>query len=121
MDGEILPEELEATLDGNPPLVVDIRSPDAFRKGHIPDSVNVPFEEVPHTVDRVADAEHVVTVCPHGEASVRAARLISAYEGFNGRVESLEGGLTAWDGPVERSDDEETAESEETTTSNAPF
>jgi hypothetical protein len=44
---------------------------------------------------------HVVTVCPHGEASVRAARLIGAYEGFDGRVESLACGLEGWTGPLE--------------------
>ncbi|MEF8785285.1 MAG: rhodanese-like domain-containing protein [Haloarculaceae archaeon] len=102
MDGEIEPDRLEAELDGDDdPLVVDIRNPPAFEQGHIPDSVNVPLPRLTQDVDEVADADHVVTVCPHGQASIKAARLIAAYDGFDGRVDSLHGGLTAWDGPLE--------------------
>jgi rhodanese-related sulfurtransferase len=116
MDGEIQPSELEATLDtDDQPLVVDIRQPGAFEQGHIPGSVNIPFPRLPQQVDRVADADHVVTVCPHGEASIRAARLITAFEGFDGTVESLEPGITGWDGPIDR----DAAETE--SSSDAPF
>jgi rhodanese-related sulfurtransferase len=102
MDGEISPEQLAAELEnGEEPLVVDIRQPGAFDREHIPGSVNVPFPRLPQEVDQVGDAEHVVTVCPHGEASVQAARLITSFEGFDGRVESLGSGLAGWDGPVE--------------------
>lgn len=101
MDGEILPEELAAELGDGVPLVVDIRNPPAFERERIPDSVNVPLGQLPREVDRIADADHVVTVCPHGQASIRAARLIASFEGFDGRVESLHGGLEAWDGPLE--------------------
>ncbi len=105
MDGEISPAELERRLDDSPdddPLVVDIRQPRAFAQGRIPGSVNVPLNTLPNEVETVAGADHVVTVCPKGKASIRAARLITAFEGFDGRVESLESGLTGWDGPLER-------------------
>jgi rhodanese-related sulfurtransferase len=106
MDGEIEPDRLETELDGDDdPLVVDIRNPPAFREAHIPDSVNVPLSQLTKEVDDIADADHVVTVCPHGKASVKAARLISAYDGFDGRVDSLAGGLTSWDGPIESATD----------------
>ncbi len=46
--------------------------------------------------------ERVVTVCPHGKASVQAARLIGSYEGTtDARVESMAGGLEAWEGNLE--------------------
>lgn len=103
MDGEIEPDVLETALaeSDDPPLIVDIRNPDHFSQGHLPDSENVPFPELPNRIDTIADADEVVTVCPHGKASVKAARIIAAYEGFDGRVESLDGGLEAWDGPIE--------------------
>lgn len=104
MDGEIQPETLADRLGDEEPLVVDIRNPGPYRRGHIPGSLNVPLSELIDGLDRVADAEHVVTVCPHGEASVKAARLIAASEAFDGRVESLAGGLTAWEGPLETAD-----------------
>jgi rhodanese-related sulfurtransferase len=102
MDGEIEPDRLNAKLDGDDePVVIDIRNPPAFRQGHIPHSINVPLSQLTGSVESVADADHVVTVCPHGQASVKAARLIAAHEAFDGRVDSLKGGLTAWDGPIE--------------------
>lgn len=102
MDGEITAAELEAALDSeNEPLVVDIRTPPEFEHEHISGSVNIPMTQLPQKIDEVADADHVVTVCPHGKASIRAAQLIDSFEGFDGRVDSLECGLTGWEGPVE--------------------
>ncbi len=103
MDGEIDPETLQETLDDDTDRrIVDIRNPASFRRGHIPDSENVPFEELPDRVASLAGADHVVTVCPHGKASVQAARLIGSFEGTtDATVESLAGGLEAWDGPIQ--------------------
>jgi rhodanese-related sulfurtransferase len=101
MDGEIEPDALAALLEeGDPARIVDIRPPRAFRTGHIPDSENVPLARLVDDVETFAGSDHVVTVCPHGQASVKAARLIAAYGEFDGRVESLRGGLDAWAGPL---------------------
>jgi len=103
MDGEIDPATVaELCEDGDAsPRIVDIRNPAAFARERIPDSVNIPFEELPDRVAELADADRIVTVCPHGQASVQAARLIGSYEGTaDCRVESMAGGLTAWEGPL---------------------
>lgn len=97
-DDEITPAELDDLLEsGEEVRIVDIRSPAAFGRGAIPGSENVPFGELPRRVEALAGAERVVTVCPHGEASLQAARLIESYEGLEGAdVRSLAGGLEAW-------------------------
>ncbi|MEF8777077.1 MAG: rhodanese-like domain-containing protein [Haloarculaceae archaeon] len=102
MDGEIEPVSLADLLatDEADPLVLDIRAQHAFRRGHIPGSLNLPMADLTGRIEAVDDADHVVTVCPHGEASIQAARLVSAYGGFDGTVESLAGGLEAWEGPL---------------------
>ena len=114
MDGEIGSEELRALVESGSESgsesesgaqsedarVVDIRSPSAYRRGHIPGSENVPFPSLVDEVEQFADADRVVTVCPKGKSSVQAARLIASYEGFDGRVESFEPGLSGWDGPL---------------------
>ncbi|GAB3326098.1 rhodanese-like domain-containing protein [Haloplanus rallus] len=109
MDDEIRPEDVESLLESDErPRVIDIRSPGQFARGHIPDSENVPFGELPDRIEEFADADRIVTVCPHGKASVQAARLIASYEGTaDARVESMAGGLEAWEGPLE-TDDRET-------------
>ena len=112
MDGEVTTDEVEALYDDDGVTVVDIRSPSAYARGHIPDSQSIPFQEVPTSAGSVADADHIVTVCPHGEASVRAARLLAAAEEIDDdtRIESMAGGITSWDGPVESADDPDAAD-----------
>jgi rhodanese-related sulfurtransferase len=108
MDGEISPDEVQDRLDSeDPPTVVDIRSATEFEREHIPGSENVPFAELPNRVTSLEDADHIVTVCPHGQASVQAARLVKSYEGTaDATVESMAGGLEAWAGPLESGADE---------------
>ena len=100
MDAEISPEAVEELCaSADPPRIVDIRRPAAFRRGHIPGSQNIPFDRLPEEIETLEDADRIITVCPHGQASVQAARLINSYEGTqSARVESMHGGLTEWDG-----------------------
>jgi rhodanese-related sulfurtransferase len=119
MDGEITAEELRELLESNGDVrIVDIRSPAAFRRGHIPNSENVPFGELTARIEDLADAKRVVTVCPHGKASQQAARLIGSYEGFSGRVDSLEPGIEGW--PYELETDGGTDEPTEETADDGP-
>ncbi|MDQ2073370.1 rhodanese-like domain-containing protein [Haloarcula sp. H-GB4] len=108
MDGEIDADELRSKLDEETARVVDIRSPGAFERGHIPGSENVPFPSLVDEVERFEGDDEVVTVCPKGKSSVQAARLIASYEGFEGDVVSFEPGLNGWDGALERAEDGET-------------
>lgn len=113
MVGEIHAETLRERLDdGDPPVVIDIRSRSDFDEGHLPGSRNVPLPEIPRRIDDFADADHVVTVCPHGKASVKAGRIVEAYQDFEGTVDSLAGGLEGWDGPIESESAPNAAESE---------
>jgi len=106
MDAEISPEAVEELCaSANPPRIVDIRQPAAFRRGHIPGSLNIPFNLLPAKIETLADADRIITVCPHGQASIQAARLISSYEGTqSARVESMHGGLTEWGGELDAED-----------------
>jgi rhodanese-related sulfurtransferase len=97
-DDEITPAELADLLGrGEPVRIVDIRSPREFGRGAIPESENLPFGEFTRRIEALDGAERVVTVCPHGKASIQAMRLIESYEGLEGvDVRSLQGGIEAW-------------------------
>ncbi|QSG12112.1 Rhodanese-related sulfurtransferase [Halapricum desulfuricans] len=104
MDGEITASALADLLDADASVeIVDIRRPPAFERGHIPGSRNLPLGRLVDRIDELdSDADRIVTVCPHGESSVQAARLIDSYEGIEETpVVSLADGLEGWDGPVE--------------------
>ncbi|MFB6107921.1 MAG: rhodanese-like domain-containing protein [Haloplanus sp.] len=123
MDDEISPEEVEALLESDdPPRVVDIRSPGAFGRGHIPGSENVPFGDLPDRIESFAGADRIVTVCPHGKASVQAARLIKSYDGTaDARVESMTGGLEAWSGDLVADDGDDAGAPDEEEPPESPF
>lgn len=122
MDGEISVDELAELVEDDGVRVVDIRSPAAYRRGHIPGSENVPFGDLPNRVEELGGEDRVVAVCPHGKASVQAARLVASYEGFDGRVESLAEGLEGWQraGHDLESEEAETDEDADHTTEDAP-
>jgi rhodanese-related sulfurtransferase len=112
MDGEVSADELREVLGDDGVRVVDIRTRPAFERGHIPGSECIPFPELPQQVDRLAGADRVVTVCPHGESSVQAARLVASYDGLDddATVESLREGLSGWPGDLESTDSDERAD-----------
>ena len=115
MDGEIDPAELSALLeerggdsadesadgpaDESESLrIVDIRDLRAFDRGHLPGSECIPFPELTSRIAELDGSDRIVTVCPHGVASQQAAQLIGSYEGTqDARVESLRGGIEAWE------------------------
>jgi rhodanese-related sulfurtransferase len=109
MDGEIDPAELSTLLDERDGdaadssadealRVVDIRDRRAFDRGHLPDSECIPFPELTSRIAELEGSDRIVTVCPHGVASQQAAQLIGSYEGTQeARVESLRGGIEAWE------------------------
>ena len=127
MDEEITPDELAGLLDaGESVRIVDIRTAGPFSRGHIPGSENVPFEELPQRVEEFDDADRIVTVCPHGKASRKAAWLFQSAEGTDdATIESLAGGLDSWDGDLETAAVDENEATDEAATdeaaTDAPF
>jgi rhodanese-related sulfurtransferase len=90
--------ELHERLDEDDVQVVDIRPERAFREGHIPGAINLPFPQLPQFVEDVDWGDDVVVACPKGESSLQAARMLASYEGVDddARVANLEGGYREW-------------------------
>ncbi|MFC4439633.1 MULTISPECIES: rhodanese-like domain-containing protein [Natrialbaceae] len=122
MDGEISTEEVKELLeDGADVRVVDIRDEHSFEHSHIPDSENLPFHELSGRIEDLEGAERIVTVCPHGEASVQAARLIGSYEGTaDATVESMAGGLEEYGMKYGLAREEE-SDADESANAESPF
>jgi len=109
MDDEISPESVYELLGAERDVrIVDIRPTAAFRRGHVPGSESIPFHELLDEVETLAGADRVVTVCPHGKSSVQAARIIKSCEEVDARVESMAGGLDAWEYELETESESET-------------
>lgn len=83
-------------LINNDGVVIDLRSKEAFERGHIVNAKNVPFEELDAHKDRIAKFKDkpVVAVCDAGMMSTRAVAALrnSGFESAYG----LKGGMNAW-------------------------
>lgn len=109
------PEDLQERMrNGEGMQIVDIRPEPLFRGGHLQGAVNLPLNDLPTMIDEIEWNEDVVVVCPIGESSRQAARLIESYEGISNdqRVFNLTGGYREWDGDLTVIDDDEKASRE---------
>lgn len=69
-------KELHSYLDHNGKvLLLDVRTPAEYAKGHIPGAVNVPISVLAGKIRemKVAKSRTIVTTCDHGGRSSRAA------------------------------------------------
>ena len=91
----ISPAELHSQREsGTAPVVIDVRTPEEYASGHIPDAVNIPFDQIAERISEV-DAPHGVALyCMVGPRARKgeAALLAVGYQ----KTFHIEGGLAAW-------------------------
>jgi hydroxyacylglutathione hydrolase len=98
--------ELLATTDGTngeAPLIIDVRQPDEYGRGHIPGALHLNAGELPERLAELPRDRPIVTTCASGYRSAVAASLLQQ-AGFSD-VTWLSGGLPAWKAagnPVEK-------------------
>ena len=94
--------EALAGLDGAA-VVVDVREPDEYGRGHVPGAVNVPQAELAARLGELPRDKRLLVVCQGGARSLRAAQFLRQ-AGFE-HVANVRGGTGAWmeaGRPVER-------------------
>jgi rhodanese-related sulfurtransferase len=92
----LTPAALTALVNREDALVVDVRAPGDFEKGHIPGAKSLPLAQVEagHKLLAAAKSRPVVLVCKGGQsAEGSAGKLRKA--GFE-RVFVLDGGIDGW-------------------------
>lgn len=73
-------------------VVVDVRTPDEFAGGGIPDSINIPLDELRQRASEL-DGRRVVVHCQVGQRGHTAARVLTQL-GYD--VVNLDGGYRTW-------------------------
>jgi len=81
-------------------LLVDVRQPDEYSKGHLPGSVLIPLGELPERMLELPVDKDIVFYCRSGKRSRGAAVLTGSRPYVAGTVFNLAGGILAWDGQV---------------------
>lgn len=93
---EIGPIGLKYALEANEPLtVVDLRTPELFAKSHIPGAINLSYEELEKSTDKLSKDKTTVVHC-YGITCHLAAKaaLLLAKKGYP--VKELFGGFDEW-------------------------
>jgi rhodanese-related sulfurtransferase len=90
---KVFSEGINATKD---PVVLDVRTPEEFAEGYIPNAVNLDFYE-PDFKTKLSSLNKEQTYFVYCKAGIRSASTtdLMRKEGFKNVVD-LEGGITAW-------------------------
>lgn len=87
------------------PVVVDVRSPDEYRSGHVPGAINIPHLQIGARLDELAAGKErgLVVYCAGGQRTEYAESVLRQ-AGF-AKLYHLQGDMGAWQQsrmPVER-------------------
>ena len=85
-------------------ILLDVRKAEAFREGHVPGAINIPFEELPGRMGRLPKGADIICYCWDITCILSTkASYILASKGF--RAREMLGGIESWKAagfPVER-------------------
>jgi SulP family sulfate permease len=76
-------------------LIVDVREPREYRRGHIPEAKLIPLPTLLKDTVKFPNDRSIVFVCRSGRRSRRAAHVLQKMGGMN--VFVLRGGIQAWE------------------------
>ena len=94
----VSPKDAEALIKDQPGvLILDIRTPDEFAKGHIPGAKNVDFfsDDFEKQVAALDSSKPVLVHCASGNRSSQAVEKIAALRKFKG-IYHLKAGFSGW-------------------------
>lgn len=74
--------------------LVDVREPDEFAQGSLPNAIHIPLGEIPARMDELDASKRTLVLCHAGGRSARAGEFLSQ-NGFS-EVVNLAGGMSAW-------------------------
>lgn len=88
--------EVKAALDGKQPLVIlDVRSADEYRAGHIAGALLIPLGELRGRMNELPKDRQILCVCRSGARSGSAVGHLTG-AGFD--AVNLRGGMMSWQG-----------------------
>lgn len=59
------------------PMIIDVRTPEEYAAGHIPQALNIPIEDLSHSLAKLSDiSSPLVLYCASGSRSSSAKQLL---------------------------------------------
>lgn len=88
-------------IENNPAIfIIDVRTPEEYKSGHIPKAINIPLNNVDKIKNTVKDMDAIIYVyCLSGSRSSQACNYFSKVGYTN--VTNI-GGVGSWTGPLKK-------------------
>jgi rhodanese-related sulfurtransferase len=90
-------DELKAKFDSDKKFILlDVREPNEFEAGHIPDAILVPLSSFPENYSKFVNDpnEEIILTCRSGSRSMKVAQFLES-NGFK-NLANHEGGILDW-------------------------
>jgi rhodanese-related sulfurtransferase/rubrerythrin len=81
-------------------VLIDVRQPEEYTKGHIPGALLIPLGELPERMGELPTDKDIILYCRSGKRSRGAAILVGSQPQVAGTVFNMSGGILAWNGEV---------------------
>jgi len=94
------PEEMLTIAANEEAVIIDVRTPEEFARGHVPGSFNIPLDELQdEALRRLPDLyQEILVICQSGNRSRTALRALEHMGYVN--VTDL-GGIVSWSGELQ--------------------
>ncbi len=92
----VSPQQATQLINTQDAKVLDVRSKEDFRKGHLPNAINIPARDVERRISELEAYKDtpIIVVCKTGTSSGASGALL-AKAGFN-QLHKLRGGIMEW-------------------------
>ncbi len=76
---KITAEEAKKMMDESEVIVIDVRTPEEFKEGHVDKALNIPLDQIADEIDKVVPNkdDKVLLYCRSGNRSGQAAKILS--------------------------------------------
>jgi rhodanese-related sulfurtransferase/peroxiredoxin len=76
--------------------MVDVRTKSEYDADHVPGTVHIPVDEIPHRYQEIGQTTHIIFMCQAGGRAMAAAEFITSIGGSE--IYVAEGGMSEWSG-----------------------
>ena len=78
-------DKLKERLE-NGALLLDVRTKEEFKAGHVKGSINIPLTEIPHEYRKLNKDNPIIAICESGVRSAQVVRLLNSkgFQSYNG-------------------------------------
>jgi rhodanese-related sulfurtransferase len=87
-------DEAKQLIDNKEVVVLDVRTPEEYQEGHIPNAILVPLQELDNKLNDLDKEEPYLVVCRSGNRSTQASEILTSNRFAN--IYNMTGGMNSW-------------------------